>query len=242
MENRFDLNIVRSQVADDLARYSPERRPDNLQADKWVLASAFQKTIRRGDIKTAQSSAVSLFQNDKQMLFRRIMVTALEDIGVGDISVATEVIAASADAKWRRTVGGDMRVISYLIEKMCEVPKDRSADHLLAAAQTHPDHRDDRYDLAGAEIGDLLDTMQDDTLSIATRAVAVWYLAGTDKYPSDWLEKRPGDLEALFWVLRAHGGVHAPPGSLSGGKPKNAEHPARYDAVGLDGVLPVQRR
>ena len=53
MENRFDLNIVRSQIADDLARYSPERRPDNLQADKWVLASAFQKAIRRADINTA---------------------------------------------------------------------------------------------------------------------------------------------------------------------------------------------
>ena len=98
-----------------------------------------------------------------------------------------------------------MRVISYLIEKMCEVPKDRSADHLLATAQTHPDYSDDRHDLAGAEIGDLLDTMQDDTLSIATRAVAVWYLAGTDKYPSDWLEKHPGDLEALFWVYERMG-------------------------------------
>ena len=165
MENRFDLNILRSQVADDLARYSPERQTDQLEADKWVLASAFQKAIRRGDIKTAQSTAASLLHIDKQMLWRRTMVTALEDVGVGDPSLAAEVIAASVDASWRKSVGGDMRVISYLIEKMCEVPKDRSADHLLAAAQTHPDKHDDRNDLAGAEIGDLLDTVQDDTLS-----------------------------------------------------------------------------
>ena len=81
MENRFDLNILRSQVADDLARYSPERQTDQLEADKWVLASAFQKAIRQGDIKTAQSTAASLLHIDKQMLWRRTMVTALEGRG-----------------------------------------------------------------------------------------------------------------------------------------------------------------
>ena len=92
-------NIVRSQIADDLARYSPERKPDQLEADKWVLASAFQKAIRRADIKTAQSCTTSLLLIDKQMLWRRTMVIALEDVGVGNASLATEVIAASADSK-----------------------------------------------------------------------------------------------------------------------------------------------
>ena len=197
MENPTGLDRIRAEFGEALTDYAPEVQPQVLRADRWILASGMQKAIRRGEAVTARSCAVSLLQLDQQMLWRRTLVTALEDIGVGDLVLATQVIAA-ADAGWRRRAGGDARVISYLIERMCDASKDRSADYLLSIAQDHPDHEEERRRLGSAEIGDLLAVVRDLAFPLPTRAVASWYAAGTDRFPSTGLEKRRGNLEALF--------------------------------------------
>ena len=119
--------------------------------------------------------------------------------------IVTQIIAAATHANWRNQAGGDAKVVSYLVDRMCAAPKDRSADYLLYAAQLHPDYRDDRERLAGADIGELLDTVRDRSLPLPVRCVAAWYAAGTDRFPGPGLEKRPGDLEALFAVFAGMG-------------------------------------
>ncbi len=127
-------------------------------------------------------------------------MTALEDVGVGDAELVTQVIAAAAHANWRNQAGGDAKVVSYLVDRMCAAPKDRSADYLLSAA-LFPDYRDDCERLPGTDIGELLDNVRDRSLPLPVRCVAAWYAAGTDRFPGPGVEKRPGDLEALFAVF-----------------------------------------
>ncbi len=134
MEDRNDLQQILSEIDAALTRCTRQPDPQLLHADKWVLASGLQKAIRRGELRTARSCAATLIQGDKQMLWRRLQVTALEDVGVGDAALVTQVIAAAAHANWRNQAGGDAKVVSYLVDRMCAAPKDRSADYLLYAA------------------------------------------------------------------------------------------------------------
>lgn len=197
MDNPTGLDRIRAEVGEALTDYAPEVQPQVLRADRWILASGMQKAIRRGEVKTAQSCAISLLQLDKQMLWRRTLVTALEDIGVGDVALATHVIAA-ADASWRKRVGGDGPVVLYLIDRMCDAPKDRSADYLLSAAEHHADYEGDRNRLADAEVGELLDTAQDTALPLPTRALAAWFAAGIGTFKGTRLQRRPDSPDALF--------------------------------------------
>ncbi len=95
MEDRNDLQQILSEIDAALTRYTCQPEPQLLHADKWVLASGLQKAIRRGELRTAQSCAATLIQVDKQMLWRRLQVTALEDVGVGDAALVTQIIAAA---------------------------------------------------------------------------------------------------------------------------------------------------
>ena len=125
MEDRNDLQQILSEIDAALTRCTRRPEPQLLHADKWVLASGLQKAIRRGELRTAQSCAATLMQADKQMLWRRLQVTALEDVGVGDAALVTQIIAAATHANWRNQAGGDAKVVSYLVDRMCARPPPR---------------------------------------------------------------------------------------------------------------------
>lgn len=57
-----------------------------MQADRWVLASSMQKAIRRGHVETAKAAGAGLWSADKSSFWRRLHTTALEDLGIGDVS------------------------------------------------------------------------------------------------------------------------------------------------------------
>jgi hypothetical protein len=186
------------QIAQEIQNHPPLEPTNMMAADKWVLASAFQKAIRRGELEIAQSAGLSLLLEDKQMLYRRLHVLAVEDVGVGDIDLAICILAATGDAKTRQLLGGDQVVLSYLIERLCGAVLDRSADHMLSIAQDHPHLEDARWDLGRAPINELFDQIKSPDIPLTIRAVAAWYAAGTKQFRSDGLWSRQGDLEGLF--------------------------------------------
>ena len=159
----------------------------------------------KGETATAQEAATTLLRLDKQALWRRLQVTALEDVGVGDIGLVTRIIAAAGDSGWRKHHGGDETVAHYLIEQMCDAPKDRSGDNLTSAADHHPDLEDDRGRLAVAGTGELLEVVLDRDRPLGTRVVAAWYAVGTERYLADRLTRRRGDPEAVFEVFGSLG-------------------------------------
>ena len=52
--------------------------------DRWLLASALQKAIRRGSVGIAVGTALEVLDLNASYLWRRLCVVALEDIGFGD--------------------------------------------------------------------------------------------------------------------------------------------------------------
>src|SRR5262245_65757041 len=52
-----------------------------LIADQWVTTSLLQKSIRRGEVETAQRAAYTLFAQKGSAIWRRFMVIAFEDVG-----------------------------------------------------------------------------------------------------------------------------------------------------------------
>jgi hypothetical protein len=66
------------------------------------------------------------------------MVTALEDIGIGNLDVAIAMIAAASNADWRRRLGGDGPVLDVILTLPCSTVKDRSADHVDSIVRHEP--------------------------------------------------------------------------------------------------------
>jgi hypothetical protein len=169
---------------------------------KWILSSAFQKAVRRGEVETAQSAAMALLEADKQMLFRRLHVLAVEDLGIGDADLASVVFAIAGYDRTRQQLGGDQLVVAYLINRMCDAAMDRTADHLLSIAENHPDLRSLRWELGQMPMIELLALIMDRREPMAARALAIWYAAGTRRFPSDSLYRREGDLGVVFEIFQ----------------------------------------
>ena len=96
-----------------------------------------QKSIRRGETEIAQRAALTLLKLRGSAIWRRFMVIAFEDVGIGGVDAVTLIVAAGSDAAWRKACGGDLRVAVHLAGVLAQAPKDRSADH-LAGAKDHP--------------------------------------------------------------------------------------------------------
>ncbi len=139
------------------------------------------------------------------MLFRRLHVLAVEDLGVGDADLATMVFAIAGYDKTRQQLGGDQLVVAYLIERMCGAALDRTADHLLSIAETHPDLQSLRWQLGQTPMIELLARIRDREQPMASRALAIWYAAGTRRFASDNLHRREGDLGVVFDVFQDMG-------------------------------------
>ena len=54
-----------------------------LRCDRWLALSAMQKSIRRGDGLTAQRALATLYRDDPSSTWRRLLIIACEDIGIG---------------------------------------------------------------------------------------------------------------------------------------------------------------
>ena len=102
------------------------------------MISLLQKSIRRGEVETAQRAAFTLFAQKGSAIWRRFMVIAFEDVGAASPDAVAMTVAASTDSSWRRKNGGDLHIAVQLARVLAEAPKSRSAEHLITSAQHHP--------------------------------------------------------------------------------------------------------
>ena len=65
-------------------------------------------------------------------IWRRLIVIAFEDIGIGSVDAVTMTVAAADDSAWRKAQGGDIRLAIAVARILAEAPKDRSADYLVS--------------------------------------------------------------------------------------------------------------
>src|SRR5689334_3813704 len=121
------------------------------KASKWLLLSCLQKAIRRGDCQLARNAAIRLHAINGNLLRRRLAVTAVEDVGLADASSIQQVLRLRPNSPAEHAADH-----AFLL---AQTIKDRSADHLLVAAEHHPSMADQRRRLADRSSGELIALM-----------------------------------------------------------------------------------
>lgn len=103
--------------------------------NRWIAASCLQKSVRRSHWALAEAAALYLYEHHKQTLYRRLLVTAVEDVGVGDLEATEFSVRMAASAADRKQHGGNLQACLITLRGLCEAPKDRSTDLLAYAIQ-----------------------------------------------------------------------------------------------------------
>jgi hypothetical protein len=204
------FQFVLEQLADEIAGGdTPLLHP--LATDSFIARSVLQKAIRRGMTDLALRAAVTLVASDSRVLWRRLLVTALEDLGVGEVDLLVRIVAASRDRAWRSRVGGDWPVIANLIKLACAGTRCQAANDLWNIAKNDPDLDTFKSSLCDAELGDLLVMMADGDRPISHRGVAVLIALGEDAGPAAPTHITPdaGAIFAAFAGLAGCGHVTA---------------------------------
>lgn len=109
------------------ARLTPEPRgvdPD----DKFVIRSALQKGVRRGQSERAVELALALHRIDRAYVWRAVLTIALEDVGFGSADAVLWATAAQS-AAFRGRVG-ELPLLIALTLEMSRCLKTRSACEL----------------------------------------------------------------------------------------------------------------
>ena len=164
------------------------------RCEKWIASSALQKCVRRSEAALAQRAAFTFARLDRQGLWRRLISIAFEDVGVGDIDVLIETVAIATSPDWRANAGEE-KALAYLVQRLTEAPKDRSADYLMLAARLHAGFEHMRQTCKAGSIETRLKLVADLAEPLAERAVAAWFLSGLDERYERIVGK--GDLQAL---------------------------------------------
>ncbi|HYS89038.1 MAG TPA: hypothetical protein VEN78_29145, partial [Bradyrhizobium sp.] len=148
-----------------------------LGCDRWIASSVLQKSIRRGDVELAQRAARTLHAFDRSAIWRRLVVIACEDVGVGDIDALLETFLAATSTDLRRQCG-EASVLGAVVRRLAEAVKDRSGDYLACAAADHPDLSATCRFCKEASLEKRLELLADFSQPLAKRAVAAWYASG----------------------------------------------------------------
>jgi hypothetical protein len=192
--NKQTLERVR-----ELLRCSDNIVDVSLQCDRWIASSVLQKSIRRGEVELAQRAACTLNASDRSAIWRRLIVIACEDVGVGDIDALLETFLAAASTDLRRQCG-EAAVLGAVVRRLAEAVKDRSADYLACAAKDHSDLSEICDFCRKASLEQRLQFLADSSQPLAHRAVAAWFASGINwRYDQ---QVRGGDIRALAAAYR----------------------------------------
>jgi hypothetical protein len=166
-----------------------------IAADPWIVSSLLQKSIRRGEIEIAQRAAFTFVHLKGAAVWRRLMVIAFEDIGIGSVDALITTVAAAGGSAWRKNYGGDLRLAAYLAGLLAETPKDRSADY-LCDARDHPMLADFWRAMGDVSLESRLSHVRDQALGLPHRAVAALSALGIGSRGE--ISRGTGGLEALL--------------------------------------------
>lgn len=171
-----------------------------LHIDKWLAASVLQKSIRRNDLKTALSAALTLWHKEKNSFWRRLHTISVEDVGVASPDTITQTLTAFNNPAWRKKVG-DLNAGLYLTRLLCSVTKIRLGDEIYTICNKSSDLQAFRQDISRWNDKALADYALNVNAPLPERTLCLWLLAGTKRFVSETLPKRAGSLEATVDVL-----------------------------------------
>ena len=169
-----------------------------LTCDRWIASILLQKSIRRSETQLALRAAFRLSAFDRSYTWRRLLVIAFEDVGAAERGALLETVAIATSPKWRSTRGEEAS-LAHAVRRLVEAPKDRSADYLISAAETHPSLGDVRERCLRAGLEDRLRIVGDLSQPLPVRALAAWLSSGIQANNGPRIGA--GDLKRLSRVL-----------------------------------------
>ena len=134
MEEILLLSQRREVLSNELSEFQPSHQKPIELTDPFLTTAALQKSLRRADAAYAHGAALALLAIDPARLWRRLVVVACEDFGLSDLDLTAQVIAAASDKNWRQKMGGDEFVMSYLVTRLLQCPRDRRTDEAYMLA------------------------------------------------------------------------------------------------------------
>ena len=170
--------------------------------DKWVAASAMQKGIRRGDHAVAVSAASFLAEIDVRMLRRRLAVTAVEDVGVGDpwLVGLTMFCCLRAGAL---PIHGRHQITMACVAALASSAKERSGDYLQTALKAHPELAGRIDQLQMCDLDELRDAMIGGDRDLIDRTIAAWLLAEIPSQEFKNFQDVAGDRQVFMFCLES---------------------------------------
>ena len=175
------------------------------QDHRWLAASSLQKSIRRGNIREALKAAHILQRFSSTHLWNRLKVIALEDIGLSDPDIVSQVLFVAGKAQWRDKHAGDGFILNYLIHQLCASVKCRVLDDALYVANYHYLYAEQRLIYSGMEEKELHELFFDENLDTIERILACWFLSGTKRYPATNLTPRQGNPNIIYDLANSIG-------------------------------------
>lgn len=166
--------------------------------DRWVAASLLQKGIRRGDTAAAIAAARYLSRSGVLAVFRRLNVIAWEDVSFGDIGGCFAVATLASSARLRTKLGGDDHCLAWSVARLAGSPKCRITDDLLTVVEHDSSSPELIASLAQKPESELRSLVSASDRCQLRRAVAVWLLMGTDRFPSEEMPVRQGSVDKFF--------------------------------------------
>jgi len=186
VSQRFDLDLtsLTSGLEHRVQLFPWEKNAfptaENWPRDKWLLSSAVQKLIRRGQAETAVSAALALHHIEPRYLPRRLPIIALEDVGIGGIDACVETVTAFCAGRSMRLRPPEeqRRTIAYLVVRLARAEKSRAACDLLSLASATQLDSTEIKSVALLDAGSLTDVATDCTSDLVSRVNALRVLSG----------------------------------------------------------------
>ncbi len=175
-----------------------------VNATPWLAMSTLQKAIRRGRSDLALGAAATLHKTAANRLWRRLSVTAYEDVGVADFDTVALVTSALKGKRFRERIGGEWSVASWLVTRMCQSAKCRAADDLAYVCERHPGLAQERLMLTFEATPALIEHIVS-SCNLEKRALALWNAVGVNSFNASRLRERKGEPQATLDALCDYG-------------------------------------
>lgn len=107
----------------------PLKNPNN----KWLVRSAFQKAIRRGQLDRALRMGEYMFDTDEGYAWQSLGVVAIEDVGFGALDLVA--LSTVTTLKTLRDHLETELLFPAMVQMACEAPKSRSCCELSLGAE-----------------------------------------------------------------------------------------------------------
>ncbi len=180
---------------------APEHEPQT--ADRWVLASNLQKSIRRGLVPTAVGTASALLAVDPRYFWRRLLVIAYEDLGYGDINGWHDLLKTFRREALHRDLG-PQRVAQFFAHELAVARKSRALCDALAMLEFSVKRKLYERQAFALTADELLATVCDVTTPIINRMAALRHICGYGVFANGRYQTlSPPDRELMVRVCTA---------------------------------------